>query len=405
MTCHAANPEAHLACVVAGHVDHGKSTLVGCLARQLHEAGIGAGAMDVAVADPAFFTDRLQQEREGRMTIDSAAVRFDLPAGHLTLVDVPGHAEFLQNMMTGATRTTSGVLVVAADEGPQEQTEAHIRLMAFCGVRRIILAVTKMDLVDWARPRHDRIRTRIEALLAELGMQLAATVPTAAATGANILRRDLAPPWCGETLLDALHREMARPSDESRDAVPRFVVQSVLRLPGMVPLCAGRVLGAPLAAGQILWPVGANRSVEVVRIARHPHDPGPARPGESVAVELDAGSLPPRGAVLEAVPGSTPMAREFAARIAWIGGEIPHSRLVAQWLYRTTTIAPRQTTERLRWQVTNGLLRIQDSLLSMRAQEPLMAFADCQELGRFVLSADGKFAGAGIVTELLPEED
>jgi bifunctional enzyme CysN/CysC len=388
-----------LTCVVAGHVDHGKSTLIGCLARQLHDAGIASGAMDVAVADPAFFTDCLQQERENRMTVDSAAVRFDLPFGRLTLVDVPGHAEFLHNMMTGATRATVGVLVVAVDEGRRPLTEAHARLMVFCGLQRIILVINKMDLADWSLGAFESARSRMEAFLAGIGIAVDATVPTSASTGVNVLLRGDTPAWSAGTLFDALQNEMARGVASTEEAVPRFVVQSQLRLTDLPPLCTGRVLGGKIALEDTLWHVSAGKELKVAGIHRFPARDRPAEPGESVALQLAGDIVPARGEVLEAVPGSTPMSSEFDAQIAWLGEGAAQSGLTIQWLYRTTPmrIHPHSSAPSA-WQNRNGLLRFQNVALCVPIERPVLSFSVCRELGRFVLLRRGCFLGAGKVT-------
>ena len=387
--------------MVAGHVDHGKSTLIGCLARELHGAGIAAGALDVAVADPAFFTDRLQEEREGKMTVDSAAVRFDLPFGRLTLVDVPGHAEFLRSMLTGATQATVGALVVAVDEGIRPQTTVHARLMALCGIRRVILVIAKMDLVGWQPEACERVRLQAEDLLARTGMVVTAVVPVAAVDGVNVLAREGVPPWCQGTLLDALQAEMQWSADAvAPTACTRFAVQNVLRLPGLPPLCVGRVLGGHLAEGDTLWQVGDGRALQVKRIARFPACRDAAKPGESVALELADDAMPCRGAVLEAEPEATVFSAHLEARVAWLDPVPCSSRLRSQWLFQILPIrlADSQPTEVSAPGGQLGVLHISDSALVLTYPRPISTCDECPELGRFVLLDHEKMIGAGVIT-------
>ena len=390
-----------LSCVVAGHVDHGKSTLIGCLARELHSAGITAGALDVAVNDPAFFTDRLQEEREGKMTVDSAAVRFDLPFGHLTLVDVPGHAEFLRSMLTGTTHATVGVLVVAADEGIRPQTVVHARLMALCGIRRVVLAITKMDLAGWRQGAYENVRSQAEALLTGLGMEATAAVPVAVLEGTNVLVREGAPPWCEGTLLDAFQAEMQWTSATVTPATcTRFAVQHVQRLPGLPPLCVGRVLGGHLAEGDTLWQVGDGRRLKVKRIARFPECRDAAKPGESVALEFAGSAMPSRGDVLEAAPRCTAFSSHLEARVAWLDPRPSFPQLRSQWLFQALPIqiAGSQPSHLPDATGQCGVLHISNSALQIAHPRPISTFEECSEMGRFVLWDSGKMVGAGVVT-------
>lgn len=393
-------PDASLACVVAGHVDHGKSTLVGSLARELARAGVPTGAMDVAAADPAFFTDRLREEREGCMTVDRAAVRFDLPDGHLTLIDVPGHAEFLRNMLTGATQATAGVLVVAADEGIRPQTVAHAKLLAFCGIRRIILVVSKMDCVGWDRETGERLGPRAGELFAGTGSGIVATVPVAAREGRNIVERGGVPSWCGGTLLDALLAELRRPAPAATAAPARFAVQTALRLPGLPPLCAGRVVGGGIGAGARLFAAGHPTPFEVAGVRRFPERTDPARPGENVALELSGGVLPERGSILEEAGGTTPLRTQVQARIAWLDCPSEPDGLDCQWLFRTVPvrIAPRECATPHGTVGRFGPLRIADAVVTTASPQPCFTFTECPELGRFVLWNGNRMVGAGIVT-------
>lgn len=400
MVSRALQPDACLACVVAGHVDHGKSTLIGSLARELSRAGVPMGAMDVGATDPAFFTDRLQEEREGRMTVDRAAVRFDLPDGHLTLIDVPGHAEFLRNMLTGATQATVGILVVAADEGIRPQTIAHAKLMAFCGIRRIVLAVSKMDCAGWSREACERLRPQVGELFAGTGSAVVAVVPVAAPDGANIVDRGGVPAWCGGTLLDALLAELRRPAPADAPPPARFAVQGILRLPGLPPLCTGRVVGGRIGAGDCLREVGGTAVFEVKRIRRFPERPDAALPGENVALELAGPALPRRGTVLEAEGGETPFLAEMRARVAWLDAVPEDGWLDCQWLYQTVPARIVHSAGSVPYGTLGdfGLLHIADTVLSVVTFRPALSFWECPELGRFVLWRGSRMIGAGVVT-------
>src|SRR5438105_4512565 len=159
-----------LGVVMVGHVDHGKSTLIG---RLLHETGsLPEGKLDALKAASArrgmrfewsFLLDALQSERDQGITIDTSQIRFRAPSRDIVLIDAPGHAEFMRNMITGAAQADAALLIVDAAEGMREQTRRHARVLQLLGVRQLAVVVNKMDRVGYAAARFAALRAEILA--------------------------------------------------------------------------------------------------------------------------------------------------------------------------------------------------------------------------------------------------
>src|SRR5688572_25035817 len=171
-----ANARPSLRVVIVGHVDHGKSTLIG---RLLHETGnLPDGKLEQLKEvskrrgmpfEWAFLLDALQTERDQGITIDTSQIRFRTPSRDIVLIDAPGHTEFLRNMITGASQADAALLIVDAAEGVRDQTRRHCYLLNLLGIRQVAVVINKMDRVGFDPERFRAIETEIRAHLAGLG--------------------------------------------------------------------------------------------------------------------------------------------------------------------------------------------------------------------------------------------
>ena len=187
---------AQIRIVIVGHVNHGKSTLVG---RLLHETGsLPDGKLDMLKAVSArrgmpfewsFLLDALQTERDQGITIDTTQIRFRTRSREVVLIDAPGHAEFLRNMITGAAQADAAVLIVDALEGARDQTRRHGYLLHLLGIRQIVVVINKMDRVDFSEARYRAISDEISAHLHGLGLAPAEIIPISAREGDNVATR------------------------------------------------------------------------------------------------------------------------------------------------------------------------------------------------------------------------
>src|SRR6202047_4715569 len=196
--------------VVVGHVDHGKSTLIG---RLLHETGGHPdGKLETLKAVSArrgmpfewsFLLDALQTERDQGITIDTTQIRFRTGSRDVLLIDAPGHAEFLRNMITGASQADGALLIIDALEGVRDQTRRHGYLLHLLGVKQVAVVVNKMDRVDFSAARFSEISDEISAHLIGLGVTPRAVIPISARDGDGVAARTPRTSWYKGTTVGA----------------------------------------------------------------------------------------------------------------------------------------------------------------------------------------------------------
>ena len=243
--------------VIAGHVDHGKSTLIG---RLLNEVGALSEAKIAAVAEMSrkrgmpfewsFVIDAMQAERDQGITIDTSEVTFRIGQQRYAIIDAPGHHEFLRNMVTGAATADAAVAVVDVTEGAMEQSRRHLYLLRLLGVQNVVIVVNKMDLADYDEQRFTDVRLEIMQYLKQIGIVSNAIIPVAARDGDMIARRGVKLNWyTGPTLLEALNgiERHAAP-----DTLPlRFAVQDIYKFDER-RIVAGRVESGTINVGDKL---------------------------------------------------------------------------------------------------------------------------------------------------------
>src|ERR1700719_520499 len=249
--------------VIVGHVDHGKSTLVG---RLLHETGsLPEGKLEMLKAVSArrgmpfewsFLLDALQTERDQGITIDTTQIRFRTGSRDIVLIDAPGHAEFLRNMITGASQADGALLIIDALEGVRDQTRRHGYLLHLLGVKHVAVVVNKMDRVDFSAARFNEISDEIFAHLVGLGVTPSAIIPISARDGDGVAGRTPRIKWySGPTVVDALDAlEPARPLSKLPLRLP---VQAIYQVEER-RIVAGRIEAGSLAGGDeiVIMPKG-----------------------------------------------------------------------------------------------------------------------------------------------------
>ena len=313
--------------VIVGHVDHGKSTLVG---RLLHETGAlpdGKVAAVKAMSEKrgmpfewAFVIDAMQAERDQGITIDTTQIRFRTAAREYLLIDAPGHKQFLKNMVSGAAGADAVILVVDAHEGVQDQTRRHAYLLRLLGIRRIIVAVNKMDLAGYGEARYQEVRRDVAAYLRSIGVnaQDIAFLPLAARDGENLRTRSAALSWYeGPTLLEALD---ALPQPATAGDLPlRLTVQDVYKFDAR-RIIAGRIESGSLRVGDTLLfsPINATARVASIESWNAPA-PTKAGVGQSVGITLDEDIFVERGHVASHPHSAPVVSNVFRANLFWLG--------------------------------------------------------------------------------------
>src|SRR5256884_289384 len=311
--------------VIVGHVDHGKSTLVG---RLLHETGsLPEGKLEMLKAVSArrgmpfewsFLLDALQTERDQGITIDTTQIRFRTRSRDVVLIDAPGHAEFLRNMITGASQADGAVLIIDALEGVRDQTRRHGYLLHLLGIKQVAIVVNKMDRVDFGAARFKEISDKISAHLIGLGVTPSAIIPISARDGDGVAEHTPRISWYqGPTVVEALDAlEPARPLEQLALRLP---VQAIYKFDDR-RIVAGRIESGHLSAGDEIVIMPAGKIAKIKTVESWPVTPlkGIHGAGRSVGITLDRELFIERGDVI-AHAGATPRdTRRIRARTFWL---------------------------------------------------------------------------------------
>jgi bifunctional enzyme CysN/CysC len=399
--------------VIVGHVDHGKSTLVG---RLLHETGsLPDGKLEMLKAVSArrgmpfewsFLLDALQTERDQGITIDTTQIRFRTRSRDVVLIDAPGHAEFLRNMITGASQADGAVLIIDALEGVRDQTRRHGYLLHLLGVKQVAVVVNKMDRVDFSAERFNEISDEISAHLIDLGVTPSAVIPISARDGDGVAEHTPRIGWYkGPTVVEALDAlEPARPLEQLALRLP---VQAIYKFDDR-RIVAGRIESGSLSAGDEIVIMPAGKIARIKTVESWPVTPvdGSQTAGRSVGITLDRELFLERGDII-AHPGAIPRdTRRIRARIFWL-----HDKPLTkgeQILIRLGTRESRATVVAIEKAIDPGALsneatqaiarnhvgEIDISLAQPVATDP---YTENPRTGRLVIEVNGRIAGGGLV--------
>jgi bifunctional enzyme CysN/CysC/sulfate adenylyltransferase subunit 1 len=402
--------------VTCGSVDDGKSTLIGRLlydtkqifVDQLEHIEDVSRRRGHGYVDLALLTDGLRAEREQGITIDVAYRSFVTPNRRFQLADAPGHVQYTRNMVTGASTAELGIVLVDARQGVIEQTRRHAYILSMLRVPHAVVAVNKMDLVDWSRERFDEI----SADVAELGLPDLVVIPISALQGDNVVDRSENMPWYdGPLMLEHLESvEIA--SDRDLDS-RRFPVQWVIRprsdehhdFRGY----GGQVAGGVWSAGDdvVVLPAGLKTRVESVETIDGPLET--AIPPMSVTIRLTDDVDVSRGDML-ADPADPPtVARELQARVCWMSEKPlePRARLAVKQTTRSVRAIADELVSRVDVHTIEDIpapdqLGLNDiGVVHLRLSEPLCVdpYEENRTTGAFVLidEATNETVGAGMV--------
>lgn len=324
----AVQPSLPLKIVIVGHVDHGKSTMIG---RLFHDTGsLPDGKLEAIRAvcerrgmpfEWAFLMDALQAERDQGITIDVSHIHFRTPAREYVLIDAPGHREFLKNMVTGAAQADAAVLVVDGREGVQEQTRRHAYLLHLLGIHQIVVAINKMDLVEFSESRFQQVATAVRDYLSGLGIDLLHTliVPLSARDGDNVVTLSARMPWYeGATLTGAL--DSLQPPLPPIDLPLRFPIQDIYKFDDR-RILAGRIESGHLRRGDLLLFSPSNKTARVATIEAWPaKDPVLAvRAGQCLGITLEEQIFVERGEIASLTTNPPMLSNVFRGRIFWLG--------------------------------------------------------------------------------------
>lgn len=407
----AARPQVRI--VIVGHVDHGKSTLVG---RLLHETGsLPDGKLEMLQAVSArrgmpfewsFLLDALQTERDQGITIDTTQIRFRTNAREVVLIDAPGHAEFLRNMITGASQADAAVLIIDAAEGVRDQTRRHGYLLHLLGIRQVAVVINKMDRVGFSQQRYLEISNEISQHLNGLGVSPTAVIPISARDGDGVAQRTPSIGWyAGPTVVEAL--DQLTPAKAMTELPLRLPIQAVYKFDDR-RIIAGRVESGALKTGDEIVIMPAGKIARIKSVEGWPVTPlaAPQGAGRSVGITLDRELFLERGDVIAHASQPVRDTRRLKARIFWL-----HDTPVTvgqTLLVRLGTMESRATVVAIENAVDPGELssagttsigRNHVGEIDISLAQPVAADTHSvnPRTGRLVIEVQGRIAGGGLV--------
>ncbi|MGH7509217.1 MAG: GTP-binding protein [Gemmatimonadales bacterium] len=410
--------------VIVGHVDHGKSTVIGRLLADTHS--LPDGKLEQVRAqcelnskpfEYAFLLDALKDEQAQGITIDAARVFFKSRLRSYLILDAPGHIEFLKNMITGAARAEAALLVIDAAEGVQENSRRHGYMVSLLGISQLAVLVNKMDLVGWDRGTYDRIVREYGAFLHQVGIQPACFIPVSGRGGDNVAGRSANLSWYGgPTVLDALDRFRSEPAPTERAF--RMPVQDVYKFTKQGDdrrIVAGTIDSGSVSVGDsvIFYPSGKKSRVKSIEAFNRPL-PGRAEAGWAVGFTLQEQIYIHRGemAALESEPRPQVTTR-LRVSLFWLGKEPMVKRKeyllklgaarvtcrieeVLRVMDASTLDTAEQRSAVQRHDVAECVLKLDRAIACDLAE-------DVAATSRFVLVDDFEIRGGGIVREALPD--
>ncbi|MDE3060327.1 MAG: adenylyl-sulfate kinase [Pseudomonadota bacterium] len=400
--------------VIVGHVDHGKSTLVG---RLLHDTpSLPDGKFEVIKAscekrgmpfEWSFLMDALQTERDQGITIDTTQIWLRLPHRDVVIIDAPGHKEFLKNMITGAAQADAALLLIDAHEGVREQSKRHGYLLHLLGVRQIAVLVNKMDRVGYKEEVFRRIEREYREYLKSVGVEPTCFIPISAREGDGILGASAHMPWYkGNGVIEAL--DHFHPATAEDHLPLRFPVQDVYKFDER-RIIAGRIESGAMRVGDTLLFSPSNAKAKVASIEAWPEKERimQVSAGQSVGITLDDQIFVERGQVASHVQHAPMITNQFRARIFWLGKkplerqkrckirlgtcEIGAEVKIIEHVIDADTLAQVKAEQIERGQVAEVIFRT-------RGVVAVDDFNTNARLGRFVIVQDYDVAGGGIVS-------
>jgi sulfate adenylyltransferase large subunit len=408
--------EEHLKFVIVGHVDHGKSTLIG---RLLYDTD---SIPDEKVEEVrrtceelgremefGFVMDHLEEERSQGITIDTAQTFFKTGRRRYVIIDAPGHKEFIKNMITGASQAEAALVIVDASEGVREQTKRHAYLLSMLGLDQVIVVINKMDLVGYSVERFDEVTAAMEDFLSSLGVTAKYTIPISASIGDNVAFSSENMTWYdGPTVLDALDSFVPR---ESLVNLPmRFPVQDVYKVKDK-RILVGRVEAGKISKGDeiVFLPQGARASVSSIEELWK--DETEAEAGKSTGITITEPLFVERGAV-GCAKGQLPVVTSsIRANIFWMSKRpyLPSDELLMRVSTQQTPVQiriERKIDSSTLEPITdhgNTILETEVADVSIDARQPLAVenFNFIQEMGRFVLTRGMDVVAGGVITSTM----
>ncbi len=411
----------HVNLAIIGHVDHGKSTLMG---RLLYETGVISPEDIDEEAESfkfAWVLDHLEEERDRGLTIDVAYEKLETDENMITIIDSPGHSDFVKNMITGASQADAAVLVVAADDGLMPQTREHAALAYTLGVNQLVIVVNKMDKVNYQQGPYEEVKKELIPLLENIGYEDASdfpVIPGSAFKGENVSEPSDNLEWYdGDTVLDAL--QSLRESEKPVDKPLRLPVQDVHSVTGVGTVPIGKIETGTLRVDDnvVFEPAGVKGEVKTIEM--HHEEIDEAEPGDNVGFNVRGVSKDEikRGDVAGSPRDPPTVAEEFEGKVIILDSPTYITPGFTPLFHCQSSNVPGEIIE-LKKKVDSSTGKVieenpdflrkgEAGVIRVKPTKPMVIeeASEVPQLGRFAIRHGGQTIAAGLCQKVEPKND
>lgn len=407
--------QQNLKFVIVGHVDHGKSTLIGRLlyerktlsSSQIEEIEKGSAALG-RDTELAFLIDSFKEERDQGITIDTAQVFFTTDKRRYVIIDAPGHVEFVKNMITGASQADAAVLIIAAPEGVEEQTKRHAYILHLLGLKQVIVVINKMDLVEQDQERFIQVKNELQDFLSALEIKPLYYIPISAKKGDNIAWKSKSMRWYnGVTVIDALDSLSVRQS--LADSSLLLPIQDAYKIDNK-RIYVGKLAAGKIVQGQAIKILPEGQVTRVKSIEKFLETRTECSAGESIGITTSQPVFVERGNIV-CVEDAEPVLRtRFRANVMWLSKSpfTPSEKISI----RCTTQECGCSIEKILKKIDSSSLQLIESdsptirnlelaEIIIKTEKPFAVglFSETEDLGRFVLVHREDVCAGGIIVD------
>lgn len=401
--------------VIVGHVDHGKSTLIGRLLYDTNSLPEGRLEEIKQLCESlgkdiefGYVMDHLEEERDQGITIDTAQTFFNTEKRDYVIIDAPGHVEFVKNMISGASQAEAAVLIVDAEEGVKEQTKRHAYILGMLGLSQVVAVINKMDLVDYGRERFESVKKDLQEFLSNINIKPSYIIPISAKNGDFIANKTGNMDWYkGPTLLEAL--DTFRTKESANNKPLRYVVQDIYSFDKRI--IAGRVESGVIRKGDKIKVLPSGEETKVKSVEEYLKNVTEAEAGKSTGITTEDKLFIDRGNVIVSLSDLPAVTNRIKANVFWMD-RAPFKK-GESLMFRCATQEVNCEIEKISRVINSSTLELiaedadeiknrEVASIIIKTDKPVVVenFNKMEELGRFVLGREDTCAG-GIITEMV----
>lgn len=400
--------------VVVGHVDHGKSTLIGRLLYDTNSLPLGTVRKVEKIAkdtgkpfEYAYLLDAFEEEQKQGITIDTTQIQFQTEYRDYVIIDAPGHKEFLKNMISGAANAEAALLLIDANEGVKEQSKRHAYILSLLGIKKVYVILNKMDLVKYSKEKYEEVKKDMEKFLKELNISPIDYIPVSAYNGENITSSSENLSWYkGQNIIEAID---SIEKDVGLEKKPlRFPIQDVYKFDDR-RIIAGRIESGTLKVGDeiIIYPEGKKTQVKTIEYWQEKDKVEKVSAGQSVGITVTDEFFNKRGEIIACDEFKPLISNSFRANIFWMG----KNNLQKNKKYKiklSTTEVEGEISEIIKVLDSSSLDSqnetnkvclndVAEVIINTKEEIAFDSFRDSNSTGRFVIVDGYDVSGGGII--------